>query len=504
MTLYYQAINSKHIREVYQALEAGIFRDAVFGRNVTISGDLTVSGTFYMGDAELDTLVLKGRVATSTVAGSAIALDASYIYGEGMELRYEVDDWTGIGSSFRGMYIRAQTGAASAGKGLTGIEAFAVSNDHNLGDVTGIRSYAYLKGTTAATVGPAYGLHGELSWDAGSSTKTITTEASAVLAKITGGVADTYTKIHGIIVRAGDMDGQNRTYGNGILVEDDSAMAGTITWTTGINLTSPATTGISISGATTTGISITGNSTDAIKISTGTITTAINVDVGNVDIATRLLLTGMPAGYTVPALSCGTYGAGNAIVDTTLIDQILVSFNMRTATNKTNADTSSMVLYVGNGTTGAVTHNKMQGILSSMDIGHDCFDAYAGQFHTAVSATMATDSTTGNITGLACKASVADGAVCTGYVEALYVVLGATGQTTGTATSGINAIVIDNASTSCNALFYVVGNSTVSLFAEFASLNGCITASELTGGTPAYLKCEINGKAYQIKMDTAA
>lgn len=60
MTLYYQAYNQKHIRDVYRGLEDGIFRDATFGRDLTVTRNLTVLGTFTMGDAAVDTFTCEG------------------------------------------------------------------------------------------------------------------------------------------------------------------------------------------------------------------------------------------------------------------------------------------------------------------------------------------------------------------------------------------------------------------------------------------------------------
>src|SRR3989344_3576978 len=212
----------------------------------------STTGSLTVGDSVIDGLILNGRVSTGNVSGTALTLDDTYTKGEGQELRYKVTDWTNIGDAFRGMYVRAENGVDASTKGVYGMEAYATANDtFDTGTLQGILSYAYLKGTGAKTVGPAYGIHGELSFDAGQSTQTITTEAAAGLLKITGGNVDTFTKIQGLIVRAGDMDGTSRTYGNAILVEDDSAMAGTTTWTRGLKLNAPSTLDIELQNAET-------------------------------------------------------------------------------------------------------------------------------------------------------------------------------------------------------------------------------------------------------------
>lgn len=236
--------------------------------NLTITGDFTANGAFTFGDAVADSLILKGRVSTGSTAGAALAIDATtYQYGEGLELRYNVSDWadTYTLTTFNALYLRAETNEANASGNIRGAEIYGVTNNVNLGSLWGALVYAYIKGTSAKTVGPAYGIQAELSFDAGSSTNTITTEASAGFFRITGGVCDAYTKLHGVILRAGDMDGASRTYGDGILIEDGPE-AGAITWTNGIHINQACTTGLRITGNTTNGILIAGTQTSAIVI----------------------------------------------------------------------------------------------------------------------------------------------------------------------------------------------------------------------------------------------
>jgi len=116
---------------------------------------------------------------------------------------------------------------------------------------------------------------------------------------------------------------------------------------------------------------------------------------------TNLSITTQSSAYNNSALNVGKYGA--AIADTLLLDNILVSFVNSSGVNKTDADISSMTVYVGNSTTGAVANNKMQGVLSSMGIGHNIFDAYAGQFHTTISGSMQTLNANAHITGVSAK-----------------------------------------------------------------------------------------------------
>ncbi|OHB18483.1 MAG: hypothetical protein A2666_01515 [Parcubacteria group bacterium RIFCSPHIGHO2_01_FULL_47_10b] len=290
--------------------------------------NLTNNGTTTLGDAVTDVTIQKGRLATSSAAGAALSLGSTYTYGEGNELRYSVTDWTGIGSNFNGMYLRAENGVAGTTKNVRGMEVYGVANNVGTGSVWGLLSYGYVKGTTAKTVGPVYGIQTELTFDASSGTNTITTEATPLLAKITGGVVDTYTKIQGAIVRAGDMDGQNRTYGNAILVEDDSNMAGTITWTRGLKLNAPSTLDIELQNAETISnatdgtiafgtanltnsgtVTVTSAGASALTVgANGATNPVLKVDASTGSVATGVSLTGAAAGSgaTIASLSSGT------------------------------------------------------------------------------------------------------------------------------------------------------------------------------------------------------
>ena len=303
-------------------LKAGIDSD---GYNINIwRGNLTVYGTItYTGGAEFagditltDALILEnGRLATGAVAGSAIDIDGTaWPYSEGVELRYTVSDWadTYTLTSFRGMYLRAQSDEASSNS-IYGLECYGVTNAVNITNIWGALFYGYVKGAAAVTVGKVYGIQTEVSWDAGSAQDTLSTEATPILAKVTSGAVDDYTKIHGMIIRMGDMDGGSRTYGSGIKIEDDADMSGTSVFTYGLNIPIACTTGIYLGGAMTdglviagacgdNGIEITGACTDsAIQIVTGAFgnglfinadgTTAINIS-SNFTGTTGILIAG--------------------------------------------------------------------------------------------------------------------------------------------------------------------------------------------------------------------
>lgn len=185
----------------------------------TPESDPSFSGDVTMGDAPTDTLILNSRLATGSVAGAALSLGASYTRGEGVEMRYTVTDWTGIGGQFQAMYWRAQSDADAVAT-LRGGEVYAVANASGVTALEGLNTYAYIKGDTTETIANAYGIHGEFTMDAGRANSITLTEAAGVLSKILSGKVADYTKIHGFVGRFGDMDGGSRKYGSGLRLLD--------------------------------------------------------------------------------------------------------------------------------------------------------------------------------------------------------------------------------------------------------------------------------------------
>ena len=240
---------------------------------VTFEGNVTIEGSLTWADAVTDNLILKGRVATGSAAGAALTLDANYLYAEGVFLRYSVTDWTGVGSDFKAMYIRAEANTATAaGKSVYGTQVYGCCNNVTMttGSLWGTLTYAYVKGVGAVTVNNMYAGQFELTWDASRTADcTITTEASVLLAKVTGGRVADYAKIHGLIIRLGEMDGDDQKFGKGIRIEDDSAMSGTSTLTVGLDIAIGCDSGIILSGTTTTAITLSGDATTGISITNG-------------------------------------------------------------------------------------------------------------------------------------------------------------------------------------------------------------------------------------------
>jgi hypothetical protein len=239
-----------------------------FSGAVTLSGAVVLSGASQtMGASMADTLILNGRVSTSSVAGAALAVGASYTRGEAVELRWTVSSYAGTGDQFQGMYLRTQSDIDNASGVLRGMECMSCANASGILSLAGGFFEAYVKGDTTDTVGSAYGVHGEVSFDASrANTITVTTEMAAVYAKILSGKVDAYTKIHGFIGNFGDMDGGSRTFGDGLQLRDSSGESGTCVLTNGINIAIGTTNGVLVAGACTNGIKITGAQTSAILI----------------------------------------------------------------------------------------------------------------------------------------------------------------------------------------------------------------------------------------------
>lgn len=258
--------------------------DAIRTKDITASGTISVptmvvTESLQFGDASVDTMILKGRMSSMTAGGANIDIGSTYTYSEGVELRYSVSNWTGVGSSFTGVFFRTQSNVDSTGKNIQGIDVRASSNGYNCGVVTGAYFEANEKdGAANQTIEGLRGGEFNISfYDDVAHTTTLSGESMCLFLTIgTGSGMSTYTDINGMIIEARDSVPTNRTLGNAIEIRSKPA-EGIHTFTTGLLINTPTTTGISIAEATTTGISITGNATDAIKIGAGTFGTGISL-----------------------------------------------------------------------------------------------------------------------------------------------------------------------------------------------------------------------------------
>ena len=85
-----------------------------------------LAGGFAFGDAVADTLVVNGRIATGSIAGAALDIDATYAHAHLMSTQADVSDWTGVGGTFAGIHSRISTSVASANV-LYGTEAYVAN-----------------------------------------------------------------------------------------------------------------------------------------------------------------------------------------------------------------------------------------------------------------------------------------------------------------------------------------------------------------------------------------
>jgi len=294
--------------------------NATIGLKVATSAGTPIDLSSSSGDVSNIILGGYGRISTSTKAGAALTVDGTFTSTEALELRYQVSAFSG--SDFTGMYLRSEaiTNAATA-KSVYGTQIYGVCNNVTMttGSLWGTLTYAYCKGVDAVTINNMYAGQFENSWDASRTGDcTITTESAIILAKYTAGRVADYTKLHGIIVRLGEMDGDSQTFGKGIFIEDDAGMSGTSTLTTGIDLEIGCTTGIAVRGACTDGIIISGACSDngieisgactgsAIEIVTGAFGIGLNV---NADGTTGIAVANTFSGTTMLALAgTGTDG----------------------------------------------------------------------------------------------------------------------------------------------------------------------------------------------------
>ena len=216
--------------------------------------DSTLSfGSLNFGAAELDTLLINGRVASGTsVGGTSLGLGATYAYGEAIELRYNITNWTGIGSSFKALYLRSEADLGGS-YGLRCAEFYAVMDTSTTTGLSSLQNvYAEMLVKASAsnrTLTDAHCIEANISIENQTGTLTLTNNIYCLYAKAqTGtGLAD-YTKVNGIRISGRD-DGTARVFGNALDICDPEATV--CTWTNGINISTSCATGINLAGACT-------------------------------------------------------------------------------------------------------------------------------------------------------------------------------------------------------------------------------------------------------------
>lgn len=299
------------------ALKTGISIDIPSTTGISLSGTATTG--ISISGATTNAISVTGISSDAMIDVTTTGTIGSY----GIYVKSNCTGFTG--SEHKGLYVRAESVTNSAAtKSLYGAMIYGTANavTHTTGSLWGLFSYAYVKGDAAQTINNIYAHQAEFTMDASRANDlTITTEAAVILAKVTAGKMADDTKLNGMIIRLGDMDGHSATFGTGILIEDDAGMSGTCGLTTGINLTAGTTTGINISGATTTAIQTSGTSGSAAGRVLKGVMTVNNGNYGDGYALTEseLTLTGTDAGH-VAALSSwvnmatGTHGAGGNFV----------------------------------------------------------------------------------------------------------------------------------------------------------------------------------------------
>ena len=96
---------------------------------LNIWGTPIFAGGFDLGETVADTLVLKGRMSTGTIAGDYVEIPSTYTYSELIELRTKVTDWTGVGSQFQTLYVRNTTDIDATGKTMRAAELLVANDD---------------------------------------------------------------------------------------------------------------------------------------------------------------------------------------------------------------------------------------------------------------------------------------------------------------------------------------------------------------------------------------
>jgi hypothetical protein len=288
---------------------------------------MTISGSLTFGDASVDTFIIKGRMATMTIGGSAIDCAAAYTYSEGMELRWARSAW-GSTTSFDGAYFRAENQVASASAcGVRGVVAYAANNTSatsTLKNIFGLYAEALLKGAYSLTITEGYGIEGDLSIDArGANTVTISTQASALRASLgfdSGISAPNLAKLHGIIIDSRDGRGGSTasTLGHAIYVLNRGE--GVQTWTTGLYLNAACTTGISITSSVK-GMSVISTLAGTGNLDANTITVTDNTTAG-------AYCRGFAIGVTAAGAKTGSGEVDGMGIDMTYTGNTVYGYNL--------------------------------------------------------------------------------------------------------------------------------------------------------------------------------
>ena len=294
------------------------------------------------------------------------------------------------------------------------------------------------------------------------------------------GTSASYSCHAGVIGRPG---------GASVVVNSSSVLAGlaALSNTSSITATAGPYVGLYVARCASTNDSF----TVGVKIAAGAAT--VGIEVGSV-----------PTGLTTPSVAFGVWGT--PLVDATAgASTVVLSVIGSTATNKTSAGDTSAAALFHHANTAATTNTQVAGIVSTVSLGFNCWDAYGIQGHITIgSGGVSTQVANAHVTGLSGKA-VLTGACTQGWVTGVLAIIegaGATGgicnviaaQVEATATANtVDSILRLGADADVVAAIELAGVAHMPLLLSINDSAGCV-------GTLTGLTTTSGGKSIAIKV----
>jgi len=247
---------------------------------------------------------------------------------------------------------------------------------------------------------------------------------------------------------------------------------------------------------------------------TGSQGTAVQPFSGSGDLTwtnTMIFSSALSIGTTTNggAISYGTISTTKSITPTGTVVPLQMSVTS-IADHGTSGDETIGVAYFKNAATTAHQPNhQLATCMVRTSLSKNIWDAYGLQSHLTIADDMATTGDNAHLTAISGKAVLTSGKTASkGWVNAgLFIIEGA-----GTVTQmcyGVS-IVAEVGVTACQGLLHlssdasvtdaivVTGAANLTHVFNFSTASGCITSSQLTGGTSQYLKVLINNVEYTI------
>lgn len=149
-------------------------------------------------------MVLRNRISTKTVAGSAESVPATYAYGEAIELRYSS---ALVDTQFQGLFLQVDTSVANTStiRGAEIVGRRAGGAAVAVGTLVGVHSAAYTASGATGNITNLFGINAEAQVDA-AYTGTIALLCGARI-KIQIEDGATYTKSYGVLVEHEEVTG---------------------------------------------------------------------------------------------------------------------------------------------------------------------------------------------------------------------------------------------------------------------------------------------------------